>query len=103
VGIPAEFVVQMRNAPFRPALETLAHTLVYESTILKALPTGLTDTIQVPTLVMDGEKSPEVMRQAALSLADALPDGRYRTLEGQGHDLVPAVISPLLEKFFLSD
>jgi pimeloyl-ACP methyl ester carboxylesterase len=103
VGIPAEFVVQMRNAPFRPALETIANTLVYESTILKALPTGLTDSIQLPTLVIDGEKSPEVMRQAAQSLVDALRDGRYRTLEGQGHDLVPAVISPILEEFFLSD
>jgi hypothetical protein len=43
-----------------------------------------------------------MMRHAAQSLADALPEGRYRTLKGQGHDLVPAVVAPVLEEFFLA-
>ncbi len=30
VGIPAAVVAQLRNAPFRPYLEKMAHTLVYE-------------------------------------------------------------------------
>jgi pimeloyl-ACP methyl ester carboxylesterase len=102
VGIPAAVVAQMRNAPFRPALEKMAHTLVYESTILRALPSGLIASVQVPTLVIDGEQSHEVIQQAAQSLADALPDGRYRTLKGQGHDIVPAVVAPVLEEFFLA-
>jgi pimeloyl-ACP methyl ester carboxylesterase len=102
VGIPAAVVAQMRNAPFRPALEKMAHTLVYESTILQALPSGLIASVRAPTLVIDGEKSPEVMRQAAQSLAGDLPTGRYRTLEGQTHDIVPAVVSPVLEEFFLT-
>jgi pimeloyl-ACP methyl ester carboxylesterase len=102
VGIPAAIVAQMRNAPFRPALEKMAHTLVYESTILQALPAGLIASVRAPTLVIDGEKSPEVLRQAAQALAAALPTGRYRTLEGQTHDIVPAVVAPVLEEFFLS-
>jgi pimeloyl-ACP methyl ester carboxylesterase len=102
VGIPAPIVAQMRNAPFRPALEKIAHTLIYESMILKSLPTGLTASIRVPTFVIDGEESPEVMRRAAQSLAEALPDGRYHTLKGQGHDIVPAVVGPVLEEFFLA-
>ena len=102
VGIPPSIVAQMRNAPFRPALEKMAHTLVYESAILRSLPTGLIASIRVPTLVIDGEESPELMQQAAQSLADALPDGRYRTLKGQGHNLVPAVAGPVLEEFFQS-
>lgn len=101
VGIPAAIVAQLRNAPFRPALEKIAQTLVYESTILKALPDGLTASVKVPTLVIDGGQSPEVMRQSARSLAEALPDGRYRTLEGQGHDIDPDVMAPVLEEFFL--
>ncbi|HEU0293659.1 MAG TPA: alpha/beta hydrolase [Anaerolineales bacterium] len=101
VGIPAAVVAQMRNVPFRPALEKIAHTLVYESLILRSLPTGLLASIRVPTLVIDGEESPEVMRRAAQSLAEALPDGRYRTLKGQDHDIVPAVLGPSLEEFFL--
>lgn len=102
VGIPAAVVVQLRNAPFRPALEQMAQTLVYESTILRALPTELISSVRAPTLVIDGEQSPQVMRQAAHSLADALPDGRYRTLEGVGHDIAPAVVAPMLEEFFLA-
>ena len=102
IGIPAAVVAQMRHAPFRPALEKMAQTLVYESMILMSLPTELLASIQVPTLVIDGEESPEVMRHAAQSLAEALPDGRYRTLKGQGHDIVPAVVAPVLEEFFLA-
>ena len=80
----------------------MAHTLVYESTILRALPDGLVASVQTPCLVIDAEKNPDVMHQAAQSLAEALPNGRYRLLEGQTHDLVPAVVAPVLEAFFLS-
>ncbi len=91
----------MRNAPFRPGLEKMAQTWVYESTIMGALLPGLLPSVRVPTLVIDGETSPEGMRQAAQSLAGALTNARYRTLEGQGHDIVPAVLAPVLEEFLL--
>lgn len=103
VGIPADVVAGMRNAPFRPALDSMAHTLVYESTILQALPTDLVDSIETPTLVMDGENSPAVMREAAQSLAAALPNGQQRTLAGQGHDIDPAAVAPVLVDFLLGD
>jgi pimeloyl-ACP methyl ester carboxylesterase len=102
VGIPAAVVAQMRNAPFRPALEKMAHTLVYESIILGSLPNGLIASVRAPTLVIDGEGSPDAVRHAAQSLAEALPEGRYRTLKGQGHDIVPPVVSPVLGEFFLA-
>lgn len=100
VGIPPAVVAQLRNAPFRPALENMAQTLVYESTILQALPAEVLDSVRVPTIVIDGGESPDVMRQAARSLADELPDATYRTLEGQGHDIDPAVLGPVLQGFF---
>lgn len=100
IGIPAAIVAQMRNAPFRPALEKMAHTLIYESMILRSLPKGLTASIQVPTLVIDGEASPEVMRHAAQSSARDLPESLYHTLKGQGHDIVPDVLGPVLVEFF---
>jgi pimeloyl-ACP methyl ester carboxylesterase len=100
VGIPPVVVAQMRSAPFRPGLEKIAHTLVYESTILKALPPGLASSVTVPTLVIGGEESPEVMRQAGQTLAGSLPNGQYRLLKGQTHDIVPAVVGPVLEEFF---
>jgi hypothetical protein len=50
--------------------------------------------------VIDGEQSHELIRTAAQSLAKDLPDGHYRTLPGQGHDIVPEVVGPVLEEFF---
>jgi pimeloyl-ACP methyl ester carboxylesterase len=87
----------MRNA-VRPAGK-MAHTLVYESMILQSLPAERITSVRVPTLVIDGEQSHELIRQTAQSLAEALPDGRYRTLQGQGHDLVPAVLGPVVVEF----
>jgi pimeloyl-ACP methyl ester carboxylesterase len=102
VGIPPEIVAQLRNAPFRPALEKIAHTLVYESTILKALPDGLAASVNIPTLVAVGGVNPPVMLQAAQSLTQALPNAQHRVLEGQTHDIVPDVLGPVLEEFFLA-
>lgn len=100
VGIPEEVVAQLRHAPFRPALEAIAHTLVYDATILGdgSLPTEQAGALTIPTLVVAGGAS-SAMRDAALALADALPNGHARILEGLGHDIEPAVLGPVLEAF----
>ena len=40
------------------------------------------------------------MREIAEALARSLPDGRSLILEGATHDLVPALLGPVLERFF---
>jgi hypothetical protein len=40
------------------------------------------------------------MHRGAQSLVDALPNGQYRSLSGQTHDIVPEVLAPVLEEFF---
>ena len=35
-------------------------------------------------------------------MRNAPSDGRYRTLKGQGHDIDPDVVGPVLEEFFLA-
>ncbi len=104
VGIPAEIVAQLRQAPFRPELENIAHTLVYEATILGDMPVLAQQlpAITVPTLVISGRNNQASMRSAAQTLADALPKSQHRSLEGQTHDIVPAVLAPVLEEFFAS-
>ena len=42
------------------------------------------------------------MRETAQALADAIPDGQVRFLDGQGHDVDPAVLGPALKEFFAS-
>lgn len=102
VGIPAEVVAQLRNAPFRPALEKMAHTLVYEMTIQdeRSLRAERLASILTPALILDGENSPPVMHQAAQWLADGLPHAQRRTLAGQGHDIDAGVVGPIIEAFF---
>ena len=104
VGIPEDVVVQMRHAPFRPGLEAIAHTLVYEATIIGdlTLPTDLIAAITAPTLVIDGEKSPPTMDGAARVLVETLPNGQRRTLAGEGHDISPDVTAAVLEEFLSS-
>ena len=102
VGIPPEIVAQMRHAPFRPELEHIAPTLVYEATLLGDMPVLAQQlpSVTVPTLVISGGNNQERMRSAAQTLADALPNALHRSLQGQTHDIVPAVLAPVLEEFF---
>jgi pimeloyl-ACP methyl ester carboxylesterase len=99
VGIPPEVVAQLRQAPFWPALEALAHTLAYDSLVL-ACPPGLLGSVSTPTLVIDGEASPAPILAAARAVADGLPHAQLQTLPGQIHDLVPEVLGPVLEEFY---
>jgi pimeloyl-ACP methyl ester carboxylesterase len=102
VGMPADFVAQARNAPFWAAQEALAHTLAYDATIMGdySVPTERAASVKAPTLVMAGGADFPWMRETAQALADALPDAETRTLEGQGHNVDPAVIAHALVEFF---
>ncbi|HEV8534304.1 MAG TPA: alpha/beta hydrolase [Candidatus Limnocylindria bacterium] len=106
VGLPAELVPQMRAAPMWPALESVAHTLAYDGTVMgdtmsgKPLSTGRWARVTVPTLVIDGGASPEWARHAVQALADQLPNAERRTLEGQTHDVDPKALAPVLQEFF---
>jgi pimeloyl-ACP methyl ester carboxylesterase len=102
VGIPEPVVAQMRNAPFRPALEAIAHTLVYDASLVGELrlPMAQLPSIKMPTLVVYGGDSPAFMGEGAKALANALPDGQVRALDGQSHDIDPAALAPVLMEFF---
>ncbi|MDP9294649.1 MAG: alpha/beta hydrolase [Actinomycetota bacterium] len=104
VGIPEDVVAQLRHAPFRPGLEAIAHTLIYDAAIVGdlSLPTELIASIPTPTLVIDGEDSLPLMRAAARAVADTLPNAQHCSLVGQKHDINPDVTAPVLEKFLTS-
>jgi pimeloyl-ACP methyl ester carboxylesterase len=99
VGIPDDVVKQMRHAPFRPALETMAHTLVYEATLLedRSLVARLGG-VSVPVLAVAGGEN-AFMTAAAQSIAAALPNAESELLSGQTHDIDPSVLGPVLDRF----
>lgn len=102
VGMPPEFVAGARSAPWWAATEALAHTLPYDATIMGdySLPTARAATVTVPALVLDGGSSFGFMAATADALAEALPHGRRRTLEGQDHNVDMSILAPVLREFF---
>lgn len=102
VGLPEPLVAQLRHAPFRPALEAIAHTLVYDATIIGngQLPLDRARAVRVPTLAIAAGAAPPFMRETAEEVARVVPDGRSLFLEHATHDLVPEVLAPPLLRFF---
>lgn len=105
VGLPAEFVTPLRNTPFWPSLEAAAHTLAYDGTIVRKNMAGKPvqveewSSITVPTLVLDGGTTPW-LSEGAEAIANALPNAKRHTLEGQTHDVAPKALAPALVEFF---
>lgn len=104
VGMPAEFVAKARTEPWWPSQEALAHTLAYDARIMGdySLPIERASSVEVPTAVFAGGADMPWMRETAAALANALPNGEVHYLDGQGHDVDPAVLAPALEEFFRS-
>ena len=101
VGIPKEYVEQMKHAPFRPGLEAMAHTLVYEAALMGdrlEFPEELAKKVAIPTLALDGGETPWMARTAE-KLAATVRDGRHVSVPGLGHNLTPA-LAPVLKDFF---
>jgi pimeloyl-ACP methyl ester carboxylesterase len=102
IGMPAEVVAGARTQPWWAATEALAHTLAYDARIMGdySIPKDRAASVKVPTMVIAGGADFPWMRQTAETLAAALPDGQVRLLEGQGHDVDPGVLAPVLREFF---
>jgi pimeloyl-ACP methyl ester carboxylesterase len=98
VGLPEPVIAQLRTAPFRPALEAMAHTLVYEATILGdgAIPIAKLARVRCPTLAIAAGRAHPMMRESAETVARGVRDGRALVLEDATHDLVPEVLAPPL-------
>jgi pimeloyl-ACP methyl ester carboxylesterase len=102
VGVPPEVVAQARKEPSWQEQEALAHTFVYDTLLLGngTLPAERAATVRTPTLVMEGGASFPFMRGIAGALAVLISGAQARVLEGQGHNVHPDVLVPVLEEFF---
>jgi pimeloyl-ACP methyl ester carboxylesterase len=106
VGVPAFVIAFIRLTPAWSKLKAVAHTLPYDGALVKhnqrGKPLNASDwaSVTLPTLVMDGGKSPAWMRHANRSLASVLPNARYRTLDGQTHMVKAKAHVPALVEFF---
>ena len=94
----------MRQSPFFPALEAIAPTLAYDHAGLMgdslAVPVAKAAHVAAEALVMYGGASFPFMRATARTLSAEMPHARLREVEGQTHDVDPAVLAPVLAEFF---
>jgi len=106
VGVPRIGIVMMQFMPVWKKLTAIGHTLVYDISLTspyqqgRPLAAGQWSTATVPTLVMDGGKSPAWMRNAQAAMARVLPNGTTRTLAGQNHMVSAQAMAPALTEFF---
>jgi pimeloyl-ACP methyl ester carboxylesterase len=100
--LPEPALAQMRKSPAWSGLEALAHTLSYDLRITLLGPSLLerAPAVRSPTLALYGEACVPWMREAIVSLAQALPNGQERVLAGQTHDVNPEVLAKALTEFF---
>ena len=103
VGAPAAVVIFMRLMPWIwRKLVAVAHTLPYDVAMMNQfeVPTSRLSSIAVPTLVLHGSKTDVRLQQAARDVAAAVPAAEHLTLEGQTHNVKPAVLAPAVVTFF---
>jgi pimeloyl-ACP methyl ester carboxylesterase len=101
IGVPEDVITGMKDAPFWPALENIAHTLVYDLTIISEFPVDRIADIRVPMLILASEASDARLHRWAQELSASLPNASFKLLPGEWHGVAAPVLAPALKDFFL--
>jgi pimeloyl-ACP methyl ester carboxylesterase len=101
-GLPDAMIEQTKASPVWPALLALAHTLAYDVRLLNegVVPAERLAHIACPVLGTSGSLSPPWAAASVRAVAEAVPDGEWRVLEGQSHNVAPDVLATLLRERF---
>ena len=102
VGVPAPFVIMMQLMPWIwRKMKAVAHTLPYDAAVMTGfkVPRARFAAISVPALAMYGSKTDVRLVKAVRAVADAVPGAQLQSLDGQTHNVNPAVLTPALVEF----
>ncbi|MCC5929860.1 MAG: alpha/beta hydrolase [Cyclobacteriaceae bacterium] len=105
IGLPPFVVWMMQLMPAWKQMKKIAHTLEYDTLLLKNYGSGEPfqnedwQEVNIPVLVISGTKSEKWAQNAMKHLAEVLPDARHLDLEGQSHLVSPRVIAPHITNF----
>lgn len=101
MGTPPEGLEQMKAGPYWQHMEAFAPTLSYDVRLCNdgAVPVKRLANISAPSLALAGGDSPAWAVDVAKAIAEAMPNGRFRVLEGQSHGVADEVLIPLLTEF----
>ncbi|KOV61692.1 alpha/beta fold hydrolase [Streptomyces sp. MMG1121] len=101
-GLAEEMIQGARRSPMWAGMEAVAPSLAYDDTVMGdgLLPRDRLAAVSVPVLSVAGGASPQWMREASRAVADTVPQGTYRVLQGQTHVVEPEVLGPVLADYF---
>ncbi|MEV7793610.1 alpha/beta hydrolase [Streptomyces sp. NPDC087512] len=101
-GLGEEVIRGARQSPMWAGMESVAPSLAHDDAVMGdgRLPRSRLAGITAPVLSLAGDAGDAWMREAARAVADAVPEGAYRTLTGQSHMVEPGVLAPVLTEFF---
>ncbi len=87
-GAPAPAIEKLKGSPRWPDHVALAHTMLYDATVVSHFNGGEIDLADfaTPTQLILGGSSPREDASGTKILAAALPDSRLSVLEGEGHN-----------------
>lgn len=96
IGLDDDMLEQIRHAPFFPALEAMAASLVYDAAVtgLYPDPAPLGARVRVPTLVLHGRDTWPELAGSSRRAAEAVPGAELVAVEGENHAVVPTAVAP---------
>jgi len=101
--VPPQHIDGIRRSPFWAGVEAIAPTLAYDHSAIMgkdaSVPASRAARVRVPALAMYGTASPAFMHDTARTLSRAMPAAELRALDGQKHEVNPAVLAPVLAQF----
>jgi Alpha/beta hydrolase family len=105
IGAPDEGIQGAKASPYWAGLEAIVHTTAYDAACVRdgSPSASRFAAITQPTLVVTGgprEDMGDLMDRAADAIQACIPHAERQTLPGQGHVADPAVVAPMLERFF---
>ena len=100
VGVPTDVVAGMRDTAAWTALQSTAHTQVYDAQLSVATTPQVLAAVGAPVLVVDSAGSDEALTGMAADAARALPTATHRSLPGEWHDVPADLLAPVLLDFY---
>ncbi|MGW6858363.1 alpha/beta fold hydrolase [Streptomyces xanthophaeus] len=106
VGMPAEAVAGMRQAPFWTGMEATARTLPYDGQIMgdtmsgRPLPADRWSSVTVPVFVGSGDAGAPHILTGARELAALADSFALQVFPGQEHNIAAQLLAPALTAFF---
>lgn len=104
MGMPTiiTFLLKLFGRSLWKTNESVAHTLSYDVALMGnySVPKEITSRINVPTVVIGGERSPKNILNAVRAVGQSIPNSKVVLLKGQSHNVSMNVLAPVLIEFF---